>query len=138
MKTFILLSAILFSQSVMADDAPTAPAAPAAPTTTSNSQSGERTILIQESTGKKDSPAKVFVESGTEEISGSPEAGVKPAYRTWEQKCTEWKNELERRNGKNLLVVSCGSPKRTSERIQSDMSYTYHSTGKYKIKVLGK
>ena len=133
MKKYFLFSLILISARAFAEDAPVAPAAP-----TTNSQSGERTILIQDTMGAKNAPAKVFVESGTEEISGSPEAGLKPAYRTWEQKCTEWKNELERRNGKNLLVVSCGSPKRTSERLQSEMSYTYHSTGKYKIKVLGK
>jgi hypothetical protein len=99
--------------------------------------SGDRTILIQESNGKND-PAKVFVESGSEEIAGSPEAGLKPAYRTWEHACKEWKNELDRRNGKNLLVASCGTPRRTSEKVQSEMIYTYQSLGKYKIKVLGK
>jgi hypothetical protein len=96
-----------------------------------------KTILIQKG-NEKDFPAKVFVESGSDEIMGSPEDGIKPAYRTWDQKCTEWKNQLERLNGKNLLNASCGTPKRTGEKVNSEQIYTYQSTGKYKIKVLGK
>lgn len=100
--------------------------------------SSGKTLVIQETPGKLLHPPKVFVESGNEEIAGSPEAGIKPAYRQWENRCKEWKSELRHLNGGNLMMVSCGSPKKTSERVQSENYYTYTSTGTYKIKVVGK
>ncbi len=96
-------------------------------------------IVIGETPGKIVTGApKVFVESGTENLTGSPEAHIKAAYRTWQSACSEWKKELKRLNGSNLMVSSCGTPSRAQETIQSEKYYTYTSKAHYKIRVIGK
>jgi len=102
----------------------------------SQDSKNDRTIVIQESTGR---PApELVVESGTDVVSGSPEENIKAAYRKWEQACRSWKNELRSLNGKNLLHSSCGSPKRSEEVRNSEKIYTYKSDAKFKIRVVGK
>ena len=105
----------------------------------SDASDDSQVIVIEKNKGrlKKDDP-KVFVESGTEEIAGSPESNPKAAYRTWNQACQEWKAELQRLNGKNLMVSSCGRPVMNSETFQSEKSYVYRSKGTYKIRVSDK
>ena len=106
---------------------------------TSLKKDQDRVIVIEESRGKiVPAPPEVFVEAGSEALAGEPDDRLKSAYRSWEQKCQEWKRELKQMNGKNLLVASCGKPKRTEETIQAQKFYTFQSTATYKIKVLGK
>jgi hypothetical protein len=124
MKAFICLLTLVLPLLLVAQPSP--------------SNSDGKTIVIQESPGKVLGAPKVFVESGKEDLSGSPEEGLKPAYRTWESRCKEWKAELKHMNGNNLMIVNCGTPKKSVETIQSEKYYTYSSTGTYKIKVVGK
>ncbi|MDB5038988.1 MAG: hypothetical protein JWQ35_2516 [Bacteriovoracaceae bacterium] len=104
------------------------------PAPSTRSKNHDRTIVVQEGQGNIIQP-KVFVESGSTELSGSPEEGVKPAYRTWEHRCDEWKANLKKDNGTNLMVAECGAPTRTQESLQSEKWYTYKSKGSYKIRV---
>lgn len=133
MKTLILIS-MVFPFLILAQEAPSAPAIP----TNCKKADDGRTIVIQESPGKIIGTPKVFVEGGSEELSGSPEGSIRAAYRQWENRCKEWKSELRNMNGNNLMIASCGTPKRASETIQSEPIYTYSSKGTYKIKVVGK
>jgi hypothetical protein len=107
-------------------------------TTSKPTDSNSKVIVVQKGDERLLQAPKVFVESGSDEISGSPESNLKVAYRTWEQKCTEFKAELKGQNGANLMVASCGTPTYSSETIQSEKVYTYRSKGTYKIKVVGK
>lgn len=96
-------------------------------------------IVIEKNKGHlKKSEPRVFVESGTEELAGSPESHPKAAYRTWNQACQDWKAELQKLNGKNLMVSSCGRPSMSSDKVQSEKSYVYRSKGTYKIRVSDK
>lgn len=135
---FIVLGLMPFL--VLAQEAPAPAPAPATPPASASPNShGGRTIVIQDPTGRQHSDApKVFVEPGTETISGSPEESLKGAYRTWEQACRAWKNEMNRLNGKNLIQASCGSPKKHEEVVQSQRFYTYRSDAKFKVRVIGK
>ncbi len=106
---------------------------------TGKSPSEDRTIVIQEHTGKIQAPPpEVFVESGSFTIEGEPFESFKRARRSWEEKCESWKKEMKQLNGTNLIFISCGKSNRAEEKIQSEKYYTYQSTGSYKIKVLGK
>jgi hypothetical protein len=98
----------------------------------------DKVIVVQKGDEKLLQAPKVFVESGSDDISGSPEDSVKAAYRTWDQKCTEWKSELKRQNGSNLMIASCGTPTRNQDTHLSEKTYSYHSKANYKIKVVGK
>ena len=130
MKKFFVMLGVLGSASVGAQDTTTPKKA---------DQKNDRVIVIEESRGKIVSPPpEVFVETGSEALAGEPDDRLKVAYRSWEQKCQEWKRELKQMNGKNLLVASCGKPKRIEETIQAQKLYTYQSAATYKIKVLGK
>lgn len=98
----------------------------------------EKVIVVQKGDERLLQAPKVFVESGTDEIAGSPEGNLKAAYRTWEQKCEQWKSELRHQNGNQLMIASCGTPTHSHEVLNSDKIYTYRSKATYKIKVVGK
>ncbi len=104
----------------------------------SKKSKGNRTIVIQESQDKLLQAPEVFVESGSDTVSGSPESHIKAAYRTWQTACKEWEAKLKSYNGNNLMMASCGDAQRTEESIQSEKIYTYKSKATYKIRVLGK
>lgn len=97
------------------------------------------TYVIQDPAGsrKVDAP-KVFVESGSETIVGSPEESLKAAYRTWDNACTHWKNEMKRLNRRNLIQASCGNPKKSEESDSARKFYVYKSDAKFKVRVIGK
>ena len=105
--------------------------------TTTKIEGDSKVIILPENNGRILEP-KVFVESGTAIVAGSPEGGMKPAYRTWEQKCESLENKLSRNNGKNLMIFDCGEPQKTVETHQSESIYTYKSKATYKIRVIGK
>lgn len=105
----------------------------------SSGKSEGKLLIVGETPGKIITNApKVFVEQGSEELAGTPEDRIKVAYRTWEERCKEWKRELRQLNGGNLMIASCGSPSREVETINSEKLYTYKSKGHYKIRVIGK
>ena len=97
----------------------------------------EKVIVIQEPREKKSEAPKVSVESGSDVISGSPEESIKASYRTWQAACREWKNEMNRLNGRRLIQASCGKPKRTEETQQSVKYYTTTSTAMFKVRIGG-
>lgn len=99
------------------------------------SSNQDRTIVIQESHGNKSETPQVFVEAGSQVISGAPRSNPKVAYRSWEEACRDWKRDLKQLNGKNLMVYDCGAPKREAEMLQSEKNYTYRSKATYKIRV---
>ena len=96
------------------------------------------TLIIQKSDEKFLQAPKVFVESGSDTISGSPESHLKAAYRTWETACQKWKAELRQNNRDNLMIASCGEAERSVETLQSEKVYSYKSKGTYKVRVIGK
>lgn len=118
------LAGALFSFSVL-----TAGVADAVDTDTA----GDATITIRRGQRASDLDLPDFkVESGTDEISGEPVAGLKESYESWKSACNQWKKEMREMNGASLLSLSCGAP-----RVARDASSrtTQSSTGNYKIKV---
>jgi len=95
-------------------------------------------IVDGRGSGASHEAPKVFVEPGTETIAGTPEASLRAAHRTWEHACTKWKNEMRRLNGRSLIQVSCGVPKRSEEVNQGQRIYVYKSAAKFKVRVIGK
>jgi len=102
-----------------------------------NSTSQDSKVIVIEEGGKRvlDRGPQVLVEAGSSDISGADALTTRAARREWEQKCSEWKLELRTLNKNNLLVVDCGKPLLKEEMRQSEKSYHYESTGKYKIRV---
>lgn len=101
-----------------------------APLSATMAAEGDSTITIRK--GERINDPDFKIESGTEEISGEPVAGLKESYDSWKKACNDWKKEMREMNGASLLTVSCGAP-----RVQRDSSSrtTQSSMGNYKIKV---
>jgi hypothetical protein len=106
------------------------------PVLAQNEAQSERPLIVIENDeiGSK-SKAQPFVESGSSVVVGTPEENPKAAYRTWKNACDTWKQELKGDNKSNLMIASCGSPKRRVEKANMTTYYIYESKSVYKIKV---
>lgn len=124
MKHYYMAAFLVLPSFVLAQSPSTVPSTP-----------DQRVIIVDtESKSNAINPAP-FVESGSDIIAGAPQENLKAAYRSWEEKCEIWKKDLDRLNGKNLLIRSCGSAKTRTEKIQLATYYTVESKAEYKIKV---
>lgn len=71
--------------------------------------------------------------SGTRDVMGDPDSGLKESLANWKTACGEWKKEMKELNPDNqILVLDCGKP--SSHKDESGMR-TYSSSGSYRMKV---
>lgn len=100
----------------------------------SNAQS-DPSIVIDRDPTTVVNPAQPVVESGSSVIIGEPQENIKAAYRSWKSACEAWKSELKSLNKRNLMIASCGSPKKRVEKVNVSSYFIYESKSTYKIKV---
>jgi hypothetical protein len=92
----------------------------------------DSTITIRKGDRHRPLDPDVEVNSGTEEISGDPLAGLKESHDSWKKACDEWKKEMREMNGPALISLNCGTPH--PER-DSSSRVTQTSVGTYKLKI---
>lgn len=106
------------------------------------SKPNNQVIVIQDPVGSGAKGLKhrsdAAVESGSDQIVGTPGTNIRSARRAWDQACKSWKHEMKQLNRQNLIQASCGSPTLKTEMHQSEKFYTYESTGKFKVRVSAK
>jgi hypothetical protein len=93
----------------------------------------ETSITIQKWKPKPSQFSKFSILKDTQEIEGDPSVSSKDARQNWKNACSEWKTETKELNKKNEIIsLDCGHP--TLSKEESGQK-SYHSTGKYQIKV---
>ncbi len=111
-------------------------------TSVTTQKPNNQVIVIQDPVGSGPKGLKrrsdAAVESGSDQIVGTPGTNIRSARRAWEQACKSWKHEMKQLNRQNLIQASCGSPNLKPEMHQSEKFYTYESTGKFKVRVSAK
>lgn len=95
----------------------------------------DQNIILQPGFPSRLPPSEIRVESGSDMIIGDPEESVEAAHRSWKTACKAWKDDLQRLNRGNLMIRSCGQPRRRSEKVQLKTLFTVESKATYKIKL---
>jgi hypothetical protein len=99
------------------------------------STSEDTSVIIKKGALPLPSDTPVFeIVSGTDEVSGDLEAGVKESWASWKTACENWKKEFKENNKENqIITLNCNSP---SSQPQKNGMQVHVSTATYKIKVL--